>query len=104
MPFNYRLLALEHLLGTALLAGLTLLMSIRFDERGADRHFHATLALLVLSALSVIPLFRDTPPGRLIFLPLACFVAALAAFVAFVIKATRERLRTRRSKRRNPNP
>ena len=62
------------------------------------------LALLVLSALSVIPLFRDTPPGRLIFLPLACFVAALAAFVAFVIKATRERLLTRRSKRRNPNP
>jgi hypothetical protein len=102
MPFNYHLLALEHLLGTGLLAGLTLLMSIRFAEPGADRHFHATLALLALSALSVIPLFRDTPPGRLIFLPLALFVASLAAFVAFVIKATRERLRSRRNKRRNP--
>ena len=100
MPFNYRLLGLEHLLGTALLAGLTLLMSIRFAEPGADRYLHVTLTLLALSALAVIPLFRDTPPGRLVFLPLAFFVAALAAFVVFVLKAARER---RRNRRRNPN-
>ncbi len=96
---NFRLLALEHLLGTAVLAGLTLLMSIRYPEPAAERHFRLTLLLLALSAVAVAPLFLESP-GRLIFLPLGVFLAALLAFLAFVTKTIHQRYLTLRRRRK----
>lgn len=97
---NFRLLALQHLLGSGLLAGLTLVTSLRFPEPGANRFLYLTLALQTAGAAGVIPLFRDTPPGRLIYVPLGLFVAGLLSFLVFVVMVTRERLRTRRAQRR----
>ena len=98
---DYQILALEHLLGTAVLAGLTLFFSMRFPEPGANREFRATLGFLTISALSVIPLFVVQPPGRLVWPPFILFLAGLLSFLVYVIQAARERLRRERERRRN---
>ncbi len=100
MLFSYRLLGLEHLLGTAVLAGMTLFLSIRFPEPGANFHFRLTLALLAFSALSTIPFFLDAAPGRLALLPLGVFLAATLAFLSFAGKVITERIRAPRRRQR----
>ena len=99
MSFNYHLLAFQHLLGTAVLAAMTLLLSIRCPQSGAERHFRVTLALLALSALAVIPLFGSTPTRRAALIPLALFLAAIISFLLFVTKTTRELYRKIRERR-----
>lgn len=97
---GFRALALWHLLGTAILAALTLLVSIRFPEPSAERLFRLTLALLALSALAAIPLFSASAPGRLLLVPLAVFVAGTLAFLVFCAKVISERYRALRRRRR----
>ncbi len=97
---NFRLLAFQHLLGTAVLAALALFLSLRYPEPAAERHFRATLALLALSGLAALPLFSQSLHGRLVFLPLAVFIAALVAFLLFAAKTITERYRALRSRRR----
>src|SRR5690242_6872336 len=97
---DYRILALQHLLGTAVMAGLTLFFSMRFPEPAANREFRATLGFLALSALSVIPLFVVQPPGRLVWPPLILFLAGLLSFLVYVLQAARLRLKAERKRRR----
>ena len=97
---DYRMLGLQHLLGTAVLAGLTLFFSMRYPEPRANREFRWTLLLLALSALSVTPLFVVQPPGRLVWAPLLFFIAGLLCFLIFVIRAARAHLESERERRR----
>jgi hypothetical protein len=99
-PFNYRALGLQHLLGTGLLAGLTLLFSLRYPDPRFNREFRWTLALLGLAALAAIPLFRGERPGKLAFAPLVLFVAALLSFLVYVGRTAAGRLRDQRERRR----
>ncbi len=99
MSFNYRLLAFQHLLGTAVLTAMTLLLSIRFPQSGTERYFRVTLALLALSAAAVIPLFGSSPTRRLAFLPLVLFLVAVISFLLLVTKTTRELYRKIRERR-----
>jgi phosphoglycerol transferase MdoB-like AlkP superfamily enzyme len=85
--------------GTGLLAGLTLFFSMRYPDRRFHREFYGTLALLALTALSAIPLFRDERPGKLVFAPLLLFVASLLSFLLFVGRTTVARVRDERERR-----
>ncbi len=100
--FDYRLLALEHLLGTALLAGLTLYLSIRMPEPGALLTLRIALATEALAGLAAVPLFGSAPTRVMAWISMGVFVAAVAAFLAFGAITIRERIRAikaRRSKR-----
>ena len=100
MQFNYRLLASEHLLGTVLLTGLTLLLSLRMPEPGAERHLHAALILEALAGLAAVPMLFGEPGRIVVRLALGLFAAATAAFVLFGLRTVRERVRSIRSRRR----
>ena len=100
MPFDYRTLGLQHLLGTGMLAGLTIFFSIRYPDSRFNAEFRWTLVFLTLSALSAIPLFRNEPPGKLAFAPLLLFAASLLAFFVYVARTTAARLKDARERRR----
>jgi len=100
VPFDHRILGLQHLLGTGLLAGLTLFSSMRYPDPRFTREFRWTMVLLTLSALSAIPLFRDERPGKLVFAPLLLFIASLLSFLVFVVKSATARLKDERERRR----
>jgi hypothetical protein len=96
MAVNFRLLALQHLLGTAVLAALTLYLSLRFPMPAANRHLYVTLGLEAAAALAVLPFFRAEHPGVLAALPFALFVAALLAFLFYARHIIRELKKPRR--------
>ena len=97
MPFNLHLLAFEHLLGVALLAGFTLYLSIRLPEPGALRSLRAAMALEAMAGLAAIPLFQEHPRGVLLRLALALFATATLAFLFFAFRTYRERDRRLRA-------
>lgn len=100
MDFDYRSLGLQHLLGTGLIAGLTIYFSMRYPDPRFQWLLRSTVALLVLSALSAIPLFRFERPGKLVFAPLVLFAASLLSFLVLVGKTTSARLKDERERRR----
>ncbi len=91
MVYNPRLLVYFHLLWTAVLAGLALLLSIRFPYAETTRWFRITLALLVLTAVAVLPLLA-AESYSLLWLPASTFIAATAAFTVFSVKVIRAHL------------
>src|SRR5207244_1906099 len=93
MSFNYHLLAFQHLLGTAILAGLTLVLSMRMPEPGAERSFRLALLLEAFSGIGVLPLFMDAPSRGLVTLSLAAFAAASLGFLIFTARTILERKR-----------
>jgi len=101
MLFNYRLLASEHLLGTVLLAGLTLLLSVRIPEPGAGRYLHAALILEALAGLAAVPMLFGESRSILVRLALALFGAAVGAFLLFAARTMQERWRSINSRRRD---
>jgi len=100
MSFDYRALGWQHLLGTGLLAGLTISFTMRYPHPRFHWVLRSTLALLALSALSAIPLFRFERPGKLVFAPLVLFAASLLSFLVLVAKTTSARLKEERERRR----
>lgn len=100
MEFDYRSLGLQHLAGTGVIAGLTIFYSMRYPDPRFQWVLRSTVALLVLSALSAIPLFRLERPGKLVFAPLVLFVASLLSFLVLVAKTTSARLKDERERRR----
>ena len=90
--FDFRLLGLEHLLGTTLLAGLTIYLSIRMPESRADWPLRVALIVELLAALAAIPLFFAAPSKAIIRLALAAFCAAGAAFIVFGWQTIRARV------------
>ena len=99
MLFNYRLLASEHLLGTVLLTALTLLLSLRVPEPGAERHLRATLILEALAGLAAVPMLFGESRSVWVRLAFGLFAAAAVAFVLFAVRTMRERWRSIRSRR-----
>ena len=93
MLFNYRLLASGHLLGTVLLTGLTLLLSLRLPERGAEWYFRVTLILEALAGLAVVPMFLGKTGLGAVRLAFGLFAMAAVAFVVFGVRTIRERWR-----------
>ena len=92
---NVRLAVYSHLLWTSVLAGLALLLSLRFPYPETTRWFRLTLALVVACALAVLPLLWAND-FSLIWLPASAFVAATIAFVIFSVRVIRshyERMR-----------
>ncbi len=87
MP-NTRLVVYFHLLWTAVMAGLALLLSLRFPYPETNRWFRITLALLVASALAVLPLL-GADSFSLLWLPASAFAAATVAFVIFSVQVIR---------------
>ncbi len=100
MLFNYRLLASQHLLGTVLLTGLTLLLSLRMPEPGAERHLRVALILEALAGLAAVPMLFGESRSLFLRLALVLFAAAAIAFVVFGVRTMRERWRSMRSRRR----
>jgi len=99
-PFNYRMLGLQHLVGTGLLAGLTLFFSMRYPDPRFQREFRWTLTLLSIAALSAIPLFLAEQSGKLVFAPLILFVTSLISFLIFVSRTAATRLKEERERRK----
>ena len=87
MP-HVRLVVYFHLLWTAVLAGLALLLSLRFPYPETTRWFHITLGLLVARALAVLPLLW-AGSFSLIWLPASAFVVATIAYVIFSVQVIR---------------
>ena len=87
MP-NTRLLVYFHLMWTAVMAGLTLLLSLRFPYPETTRWFRITLALLAACALAVLPLI-GAESFALLWLPASAFVAATVAFIVFSVQVIR---------------
>jgi hypothetical protein len=93
---SLRLLVFFHLLWTAVLAGLSLLLSIRFPYRETAGLFRLTLALLAVTGLAVIPLlFRRTD---LFWLAPITFAVATIAFTVFAIQVLRTHVRRMRDR------
>ncbi len=94
MP-NVRLVVYFHLLMTAVMAGLALLLSLRFPYPETTLWFRITLGVLVACALAVLPLL-GAENLSLLWLPALAFGAATICFLVFsvqVIRAHFERLR-----------
>lgn len=87
MP-NIHLVVYFHLLWTAVLTGLALLLSLRFPYPETNRWFRITLTLLGACALAALPLLWATNYS-LLWLPAATFVAAIIAFVIFSVQVIR---------------
>jgi phosphatidylglycerophosphate synthase len=99
MLFNYRLLASEHLLGTILLTGLTLALSLRAPEPGAERYLRVTLILEALAAFTAVPMLLGESRVALVRLAFWLFAAAAVSFVIFGVATIRERWRSIQSRR-----
>ncbi len=87
MP-NIRLVVYFHLMWTGVMAGLALLLSLRFPYAETSRWFRITMALLALCALAVLPLLWATT-FALILLPASAFLVATIAFVIFSVQVIR---------------
>ena len=87
MP-NVHLVVCFHLLWTSVLAGLALLLSLRFPYPETTRWFRLTLALVVACAFAVLPLLW-TNSFSLIWLPASAFAVATIAFVIFSVQVIR---------------
>ncbi len=87
MP-NVHLVVYFHLLWTSVLAGLALLLSLRFPYPETTRWFRLTLALVVACAFAVLPLLW-TNSFSLIWLPAFAFAVATIAFVIFSVQVIR---------------
>jgi hypothetical protein len=98
MTFDYRMLAAQHLLGTVLLTALTLFLSLRIPERGAERWLRATLLLEALAGLAAVPMLFGETPKAVVRLALALFAAAAVGFVLFAAMTLRERWRAMQSR------
>jgi len=85
---NVRLVFYFHLLWTGVMAGLALLLSLRFPYPETNRWFRITMGLLVLCALAVLPLLWAAT-FALIWLPASAFLVATIAFVIFSVQVIR---------------
>lgn len=91
MPlFSLRFLVSAHLLWTAVLTGLTLVLSARYPYPETAKWFRLALILLAVTALSPIPLLDRIV--SLLWLPPATFVLALAAFLVYTVMVARVHL------------
>lgn len=70
------------------MAGLALLLSIRFPYPEATNWFRITIALLVACASAVAPLLVSGSLA-LLWIPLAAFIIATLAFLTFSVKIIR---------------
>jgi len=89
-PFSLRFLVFAHLLWTAVLTGLTLVLSARYPYPETARWFRLTLIFLAVTALSPIPLLWKVV--SLLWVPPATFVLAIAAFLVYTVMVAREHL------------
>ena len=94
---NVQFLVLFHLLATAVLAGLTLLLSIRFPYPETILWFRLALALVGVTGVAVLPLL--TGSYGLLWLAPGSFVAATAVFLVFAIQVARAHYRRLRDRR-----
>ena len=103
MNFNYHLLAGEHLLGTVLLCALTMLLSLRIPEPGAEKAFRAALLMEALAGLAALPVFFSDNLGETrgfwVRVALALFAGASLTFFLFAARTITERWRSIKSRR-----
>ena len=98
-----RLVVYLHLMWTGVMAGLTLLLSMRFPYPETTTWFRITLALLAACALAVVPLLGGGSLSR-IWLPFVAFVAATLSFVVFSVQVIRVHIRRLQRPGRPLNP